>query len=103
MDTKTKFVTQYRAELTLDSETTCTINSTNQQAIQANIRNVLKVESLRIEPTDNGRTSLIYGGDEGWRAPGISCPVGWMAELEVPQSMSVRHVTETRFAAQKAV
>jgi hypothetical protein len=99
MDNKTKFVKQYRAELTIDPETTCTINSSTEDKLIQAVGNLLGGKPPRIEESPSAQnTTLIYheshmNGNQ---------PVGWIAELEVPQTMSVKNVTETRFAAQRA-
>jgi len=93
-----QFVTQYRAEITLDPETTCVFNSTNEEALLKNIRNVLGGDEPRIEASGQGTTDLVYHHSHfNGRQP-----VGWIAELSIPQPMSVKNITETRFAAQKA-
>lgn len=98
MDGKTKFVKQYRAELTIDPETTCTINSSQEDKLINAVSNVLGRKPPRIESSSAEHTTLIYHDSHlnGQQ------PVGWIAELQVPQTMSVKHVTETRFAAQRA-
>jgi hypothetical protein len=98
MDNKTKFVKQYRAELTVSPETTCTITSATEDQLINAVSNVLGGKPPRIESSSADRTSLIYHESHLNGAQ----PVGWIAELDVPQTMSVKHVTETRFAAQRA-
>lgn len=98
MDSKTKFVKQYRAELTIDPETTCTLNSSQEDKLVNAVANMLGGETPRIEDGPAQHTTLIYHKSHF----NGTQPIGWIAEIEVPQAMSVKHVTETRIAAQRA-
>jgi hypothetical protein len=94
-----QFVKQYRAELTLDSETTCSLNSTSRDALLANVGKVLGGDKPTIQSTGNQEgTELIYYNSH---MDGTQ-PVGWIAEFAIPQGLSVKNVTATRFAAQRA-
>jgi hypothetical protein len=94
-----KFVKQYRAEITLSPETTCTLTSANEDDLLLQVRNVLGTESEpRIEQQNNTETSLIYHKSH---LNGTQ-PVGWIAAFTVPQPMSVKNLVTQRFAAQKA-
>lgn len=93
-----KFVKQYRAEITLSPETTCTLTSANEDDLLIQVGNVLGNEEPRIESQNNSPSRLIFHKSH---LNGTQ-PVGWIASFDVPQPMSVKNVVTQRFAAQKA-
>lgn len=97
MDPKT--ITQYRSELTFDDHSTITITGADMDAVQDKIRKLLpgKLRFQNIE-TQAGNSMQVFH-ESHFKA---NEPVGWIASYDVPNSLSVRAVTEARLGQQRA-
>jgi hypothetical protein len=82
---KVKTVSEYRARFTdPNSQNTHTITSNDLDSLQGDIRHALG-NTVNFEPA--GNSQIIMDQDAGQ-------VLGWISSYEVPQSMSVKNVTQ---------
>lgn len=88
---------QYRAQL-FDQNGTVTITSASLNDCQKKIANILGGTPRYEQHEGDSNTQSIFSNThlQGKQ------PVGWIVEMEVPEVLGVKQVTETRFAAQRA-
>jgi hypothetical protein len=107
MQTPNKVSKEYRAKLTLNNQTLCTITGSDKRAVQETVQNLFnsqlnltsqqKAAPLQFHEGENNSTFIYHRSHlDGGQ------PVGWIAEYDVPLEMSVQSITEHRLQAQKA-
>lgn len=97
-------ITQYRAELTFNDNSTCTLTGTDLDTVQSKIQKLLPGPKLRYE-TSNAKdesgasNSLWIFHESHFKAEE---PLGFIAAYAVPTNMSVQNVTEARLGQHRA-
>lgn len=104
----TKSTKEYRAKLVLTNNTICSITGSDQSSVQSTVQDLFlgqktlslnqKGRPLRFEESQQSPTQFIY--HESFQNG--QQPVGWIAEYEVPEALSLRSITEHRLNLQRA-
>lgn len=93
--------TNYRAELTFDDESTCTVTASSLDTVKHKIQKLLPGPKLRFElyagQNEQGGMKIFH--DSHFDA---KQPIGWIASYDIPLNLSVQSVTQARLGQQRA-
>ena len=88
MNTKSKTISEFRTRFT-DPATgnTHTVTSNDLDSLQGDIKVVLG--NVQFDKSETGNTLIVHAKDSTDQQA-----LGWISSYEVPQNMSVKHVTQ---------